>query len=170
MSMNPSCQVCGMEDAEVVHCTNCECALVATLRARIAELEEGNVRRQVALEARIAELEYECAAKEREIQRLHNIVCDSPACTATVIRRDDGSRVCSAGHAARWVNVDLLHKAEAKNTSLREALRQVLEYFECRSDKAVSVLGLSCPIPHGRIEPVSGKCSTKRKWPSLKGT
>lgn len=59
MSMNPSCQVCGMEDAEVVHCTNCECALVATLRARIAELEEGNVRRQVALEARIAELERE---------------------------------------------------------------------------------------------------------------
>lgn len=82
----------------------------------------------------------ECATKEREIQRLLNIVCDSPACTATIVRRDDGSRVCSAGHSARWVNVDLLYEAEAKVTSLRENLRQVLEYFECRSDKAVSVL------------------------------
>jgi len=64
--------VCGMEDAEVVHCTNCECALVATLRARIAELEEGNVRRQVALEARIAEL-------EREVVRVDGERCDLEA-------------------------------------------------------------------------------------------
>ena len=58
-------------------------------------------------------------AKEREIQRLLNVVCDSPACTAAVVRRDDGSRVCAAGHAARWVNVDLLRAVERERDEAR---------------------------------------------------
>lgn len=51
-------------------------------------------------------------AKEREIERLLNVVCDGPACTAAIIRRDDGSRVCARGHGARWVNVDRLAAVE----------------------------------------------------------
>ena len=85
-----------------------------------------------ALKARVAELERERDTKEREIQRLLNVVCDSPACTAAVIRRDDGSRVCAAGHPARWVHVDLLRttererdEARADAARLREALKRI---------------------------------------------
>lgn len=31
-------------------------------------------------------------------------VCDTPGCVAAVVRRDDGSRRCAAGHATRWVD------------------------------------------------------------------
>ena len=77
-------------------------------------------------------------AKEREIQRLLNVVCDSPACTAAVVRRDDGSRVCAAGHPARWVNVDLLRTAERERDEARESearMRAALE--DVRDDLAV---------------------------------
>ncbi len=32
-------------------------------------------------------------------------LCDKVGCTAAVIRRDDGSRRCAAGHASRWIDV-----------------------------------------------------------------
>ena len=73
-------------------------------------------------EAVVKELKLENATKEREILRLLNVVCSAPACTAAVIRRDDGSRVCAAGHPARWVNIDLLTKAEEEIKELRSKL------------------------------------------------
>jgi hypothetical protein len=42
-------------------------------------------------------------ARLREALREANRICDKVGCTAVVIRRDDGSRVCSAGHASRFV-------------------------------------------------------------------
>lgn len=51
---------------------------------------------------------------ESEVHRLQNVVCDHPACTAPIIRHDDGHRVCAAGHGARWVTNDLLQKAETR--------------------------------------------------------
>lgn len=32
-----------------------------------------------------------------------NRVCDNPGCLAAIIRRDDGSRVCAAGHESRYI-------------------------------------------------------------------
>jgi hypothetical protein len=42
-------------------------------------------------------------ARLREALREANRICDKVGCTAVVIRRDDGSRVCGAGHASRFV-------------------------------------------------------------------
>jgi hypothetical protein len=79
------------------------------IRRLVESLKSGRVRAEKA---------------EREAARLMNVVCAAPACTAAIVRRDDGSRVCSAGHPARWVNVDLLTKAERE---LDEARAQVAE-------------------------------------------
>lgn len=73
--------------------------------------------------AEVVRLRAEVAEKEREIERLWNVVCSNPACTAAVIRREDGSRYCSAGHPARWVTVDLLTKTEAEISRLRGVLK-----------------------------------------------
>lgn len=67
-----------------------------------------------------ARLRAEVETKEREIVRLWNVVCDNPACTGAVIRREDGKRYCTEGHPARWVNVDLLYRLEAEIARLRE--------------------------------------------------
>lgn len=67
-----------------------------------------------------AHLRAEVETKEREIVRLWNVVCDNPACTGAVIRREDGRRYCAEGHPARWVNVDLLYRLEAEIAHLRE--------------------------------------------------
>lgn len=72
----------------------------------------------------VKKLKLENEIKEREILRLFNVVCSAPACTAAVLRRDDGSRVCTAGHSARWVNIDLLIKAEEEIKELRNKLNE----------------------------------------------
>ncbi len=73
----------------------------------------------------VKKLKIENETKEREVLRLLNVVCSAPACTAAVIRRDNGSRVCAAGHSARWVNIDLLIKAEEEIKELRNRLNEV---------------------------------------------
>lgn len=82
-----------------------------------------------ALRDDLARVTGERDRNEREVQRLMNVVCSAPACSAAIVRRDDGSRVCAAGHPARWVNVDLLTKAEADLAAARqeaEALRALI--------------------------------------------
>lgn len=77
-----------------------------------------------------ADVRAERDEKEREITRLLNVVCDTPACTDAIIRNDDGSRVCASGHRARWVNVDLLTQAEsdlAAKDAEAARLREVLD-------------------------------------------
>ncbi len=75
---------------------------------------------QLPLLAENARLRAEAETKEREIERLSNVVCSGPACTGAVIRREDGKRYCTNGHSARWVNVDLLYRLEAEIALLRE--------------------------------------------------
>jgi hypothetical protein len=67
----------------------------------------------------------EIDAKDAEIERLkdrfENAVCDNPVCEAVVLRKDDGSRVCSAGHPSRWVPVTVLRSVETeRDTAIRE--------------------------------------------------
>ncbi len=40
MSMNPSCQTCGIEDAEIVHCTACACPAAGKPTERTYTREE----------------------------------------------------------------------------------------------------------------------------------
>ena len=77
------------------------------------------------LRAQLAAVTRERDAKEREIQRLLNVVCDSPAGTATIVRRDDGSRICAAGHPARWVNIDLLRTVERERDEALAVIREL---------------------------------------------
>lgn len=61
----------------------------------------------------------------REVYNLLNVVCDHPACTAAIIRLDSGARVCSRGHGARWVNVELLTKKEAEIDALQARVKEL---------------------------------------------
>jgi hypothetical protein len=48
-------------------------------------------------------------------------VCDRLGCTAAVIRRDDGSRWCAAGHGCRWVDASELQAERARIAELEVA-------------------------------------------------
>lgn len=44
----------------------------------------------------------------------HVRVCSQPWCRAAIIRADDGSRNCAAGHPARWVDIAELDEAKER--------------------------------------------------------
>lgn len=67
-------------------------------------------------------------------------VCDQPGCTAAVVRRDDGARVCAAGHRSRWVEVTDLYQVQAQLAEALSALR------------AISAVGI-----HGAFPATSGE-------------
>ena len=50
-------------------------------------------------------------------------VCDRPGCDAVVVRRDDGSRRCGAGHDSRWVERADFDALTARVAELEEAAR-----------------------------------------------
>lgn len=66
------------------------------------------------LHERLTQETWRADRNEREVRRLLNVVCDTAGCSAPVVRNDDGSRTCMAGHSGRWVNVDLLRKVETE--------------------------------------------------------
>jgi hypothetical protein len=48
---------------------------------------------------------------EEEVREASRI-CDKPGCCAVVVRSDDGSRCCAAGHDSRWVDKEDLRKTQ----------------------------------------------------------
>lgn len=98
------------------------------LRAHVAELEEAlrdilDVCRDRAAFVMLgprgfarAEFAHDSDAKrtiaEHERDEASRICC-VPGCVSIVVRRDDGSRVCAAGHESRWVDRSDLDAARA---------------------------------------------------------
>ena len=85
-----------------------EQALVRSLRVKLV----GSQMREAALQAELVEATH---------------ICDTPGCLAAVVRRDNGSRVCGAGHPSRWVDRADLVASEARETTLREALISIVD-------------------------------------------
>lgn len=80
------------------------------LRTHVAELREELT--TVKSDAHMYKLQLRL--QEQEIRNLLNVVCDHPACTAAVVRRDDGRRECAHGHPAKWVSIALFRKVESQ--------------------------------------------------------
>lgn len=100
-------------------------AEVTTLRARVAELEAGNVRRQVALEARIAELERERDEARREW---------------AVVRRDESTQHARALKAERDV-ARLREAAEYGQKAAEErGIMQGLDYWRRKGEEWKALL------------------------------
>ena len=85
-----SCQVCGEANEDGCH-RFCP-ARVAELEKRLKGCQQGTVNLLKQLD--------DVHKKLEEATR----VCDKPGCIAAVVRRDNGSRVCGAGHESRWVD------------------------------------------------------------------
>lgn len=70
--------------------------------------------------------------QEERMRHFENGVCDQLFCKAAIVRRDDGSRVCAAGHESRWV----LRSQSERNAREREraAARQVFVIFADTDD------------------------------------
>jgi len=112
-------------------------AAEARLAATATHREQASQEWAKSLEAQIAEWKARAETYDREVTRLLNVVCAAPACTAVIVRRDDGSRVCAAGHPARWVNVDRLTEAEAE----RDALAGQLQVLRALVEESHHILG-----------------------------
>lgn len=67
---------------------------------------------------RATELKVQLEAVEKQLADASR-VCAKPGCLAAVVRRDDGRRVCAAGHASRWVEAA---ESEAARQELKDAL------------------------------------------------
>jgi hypothetical protein len=65
-------------------------------------------------------------------------VCSSPACSAAIIRRDDGHRYCSAGHPARWVQIDELDKAQARIAELEAERAVIMREWSIETDDSLT--------------------------------
>lgn len=85
---------------------------------RLAHVAMAYVQRVSALEAKLADAERKAEEAERKLADASR-VCREPSCWAAVIRKDDGSRICAAGHLSRWVDYADLKASEQREAGLR---------------------------------------------------
>jgi hypothetical protein len=76
------------------------------------------------------DLRNELDAVTREREAGSTRVCDQPGCTACVIRRDDGSRVCARGHASRFVERADLDAMTRERDDWKEKANQAADNFD----------------------------------------
>lgn len=138
---------------------------VATLRAELAEAwKAAEARRVQAMQAEaardnaererdearaaIAEMTARCEAAEAEAERARKFyrngscaedcsrICHHLGCTAGVVRCDDGSRVCVAGHVGRWVDRAELDAMTARCEARPDISREDARHFYRRNEIA----------------------------------
>lgn len=73
-----------------------------------------------------AEYERVTKAMEELVLGANARVCNSPGCRSAIIRNDDGSRRCSAGHPARWVDIAELEALQQRLASAVEPARRTI--------------------------------------------
>ena len=186
MSMNPSCQQCGEEDAEVVLCTSCSRAEVTRLTDLLAS-QRAEYETALALATdTVRDLTAEADALKAEVSVLESD-CEDGSCRACVKCCDSAIAALAAEKAAhasaRQSNLDACEsaldwkaraeRAEAQLATMREALTGLLAahrmdpsdprvFFEvARATAILAALSASAPT-EPRADLKCDECNSRR--------